>query len=43
MVSSQLELHRYATGRQSRIITAMTLLKSHLFKYVPIALNLHSP
>ncbi len=32
MISSQLELHRYATGRQSRIITAMTLLKSHLFK-----------
>lgn len=32
MVSSQLELHRYATGRQSRVITAMTLLKSHLFR-----------
>ena len=33
MVSSQLELHRYATGRQSRIITALTLLKTHLFQY----------
>lgn len=33
MVSSQLELHRYGTGRQSRVVTAMTLLKSHLFKY----------
>lgn len=33
MISSQLELHRYATGRQSRVITSMTLLKSHLFKY----------
>eukprot|EP00252_Welwitschia_mirabilis_P013254 TRINITY_DN29213_c0_g1_i1.p1 TRINITY_DN29213_c0_g1~~TRINITY_DN29213_c0_g1_i1.p1 ORF type:complete len:273 (-),score=47.60 TRINITY_DN29213_c0_g1_i1:187-1005(-) len=33
MVSSQLELHRYATGRESRVITALTLLKSHLFKY----------
>ncbi|KAK9786289.1 hypothetical protein WJX73_005917 [Symbiochloris irregularis] len=33
MISSQLELHRYGTGRQSRVITAMTLLKSHLFRY----------
>lgn len=33
MISSQLELHRYATGRASRVVTAMTLLKSHLFKY----------
>lgn len=33
MISSQLELHRYATGRQSRVNSAMTLLKSHLFKY----------
>mgnify|MGYP001810980532 CR=1 FL=1 len=32
MVASQLELHRYATGTQSRVITSMTLLKSHLFK-----------
>ncbi|TVU17128.1 hypothetical protein EJB05_33143 [Eragrostis curvula] len=33
MVSSQLQLHRYATGRESRVVTALTLLKSHLFKY----------
>eukprot|EP00898_Chlorokybus_atmophyticus_P004828 jgi/Chlat1/5346/Chrsp35S05207 len=33
MVSSQLELHRYATGRGSRVVTALTLLKSHLFKH----------
>ena len=32
MVSAQLELHRFGTGRQSRVVTAMTLLKSHLFK-----------
>ncbi|KAK9824142.1 hypothetical protein WJX72_008083 [[Myrmecia] bisecta] len=33
MVASQLDLHRYATGRESRVVTAMTLLKSHLFRY----------
>lgn len=33
MVSSALELHRFGTGRESRVITALTLLKSHLFKY----------
>lgn len=33
MISSQLQLHRYATGRESRVITALTLLKSHLFSY----------
>ena len=33
MISSQLELHRYATGKASRVNSAMTLLKSHLFKY----------
>lgn len=33
MVSAALELHRYGTGRQSRVVTAMTMLKSHLFKY----------
>eukprot|EP00798_Chlamydomonas_sp_ICE-L_P003450 gene3450-13508_t len=33
MVSAQLELHKYATGRQSRVITALTMLKQHLFKY----------
>lgn len=33
MVSSALELHRYAVGRTSRVVTALTLLKSHLFRY----------
>jgi len=33
MVSSQLELHRLATGRESRIATAKTLLKQYLFRY----------
>lgn len=33
LVSSQLELHRLATNRESRVITALTLLKQYLFKY----------
>jgi len=33
MVSSQLELHRLATGTEPRVVTAMTRLKQHLFKY----------
>ena len=33
LISSKLELHRFATGRQSRVVTAMTLLKQMLFKY----------
>ncbi|KAG0238136.1 Proteasome subunit beta type-7 [Actinomortierella wolfii] len=33
LISSQLELHRLATGRQARVVTAMTLLKQMLFKY----------
>ncbi|CDP13255.1 unnamed protein product [Coffea canephora] len=33
MVSSQLTLHRHHTGRESRVVTALTLLKSHLFSY----------
>lgn len=32
MISSQLELHRLSTGREARVVTAMTLLKQHLFK-----------
>ncbi|CAO3636721.1 unnamed protein product [Cunninghamella blakesleeana] len=28
-----MELHRLSTGRQSRVVTAMTLLKQMLFKY----------
>ncbi|MFS7945704.1 putative proteasome endopeptidase complex [Helianthus anomalus] len=31
-ISSQLKLHRYHTGRESRVVTALTLLKSHLFR-----------
>lgn len=33
MIASNLELHRMATKRKSRVITALTMLKSHLFKY----------
>merc|ERR1711934_1298984 len=33
LISSQLELHRLSTGRKSRVKTACTLLKQHLFKY----------
>ncbi|KXN74644.1 proteasome-domain-containing protein [Conidiobolus coronatus NRRL 28638] len=33
LISSQLELHRLNTGREPRVVTAMTLLKQHLFKY----------
>ena len=33
MVSSQLELHRYETGKASRVVSAMTMLKSHLFRH----------
>eukprot|EP01119_Soliformovum_irregulare_P008392 TRINITY_DN21510_c0_g1_i1.p1 TRINITY_DN21510_c0_g1~~TRINITY_DN21510_c0_g1_i1.p1 ORF type:complete len:298 (+),score=64.46 TRINITY_DN21510_c0_g1_i1:56-895(+) len=33
LVSSQLELHRMATLRQSRVVTAKTMLKQFLFKY----------
>lgn len=32
LISSQLELHRLSTGRQARVVTAMTLLKQMLFK-----------
>jgi len=33
LISSQLKLHRLATRRDSRVVTAMTLLKQTLFKY----------
>lgn len=33
MVSSQLELHRLDTGKQVRVVTALTRLKQHLFRY----------
>ncbi|KAI7984875.1 Proteasome subunit beta type-7-B [Camellia lanceoleosa] len=33
MASSQLQLHRYHTGQESRVVMALTLLKSHLFSH----------
>ncbi|KAL1917530.1 uncharacterized protein VTP21DRAFT_3923 [Calcarisporiella thermophila] len=33
LISSQLELHRLATGREARTVTAVTMLKQMLFKY----------
>lgn len=33
LVSGRLELHRLNTGRQSRVATAMTMLKQYLFRY----------
>ncbi|KAI9006132.1 nucleophile aminohydrolase [Gaertneriomyces semiglobifer] len=33
LISSKLELHRLHTGRQSRVVTAMTMLKQMLFRY----------
>merc|ERR1712205_40056 len=33
MVASQLELHRMATGRESRVKTALAMLKQFLFRY----------
>ncbi|KAJ1971451.1 proteasome core particle subunit beta 2, partial [Dimargaris cristalligena] len=33
MISSQMELHRMSTGRESRVVTAMTLLKQYLFRH----------
>jgi 20S proteasome subunit beta 2 len=33
LISGKLELHRLATGRQSRVVAAKTLLKNHLFRY----------
>lgn len=33
LISSQLELHRYATKRQPRVVTALTMLKQLLFRY----------
>ncbi|UNI14647.1 Proteasome endopeptidase complex [Purpureocillium takamizusanense] len=33
LISSQLELHSLSTGRQPRVVTCMTLLKQHLFRY----------
>ncbi|KAH6637506.1 nucleophile aminohydrolase [Boeremia exigua] len=33
IISSNLELHALSTGRKSRVVTAMTLLKQHLFRH----------
>jgi 20S proteasome subunit beta 2 len=33
MISRQVELHRLATGRRPRVVTALTLTKQYLFKY----------
>ncbi len=33
LISSQLELHRLATNTEPRVVTALTRLKQHLFKY----------
>merc|ERR1712137_1269121 len=33
LISSQLELHRYATRRQPRVVTALTMLKQMLLRY----------
>jgi len=33
LISGKLERHRLATGRQSRVVAAKTLLKNHLFRY----------
>lgn len=34
MISSNMELHALSTGRKPHVVTAMTLLKQHLYKYV---------
>jgi len=33
MISSNLELHSLTTGRKSRVVTALTMLKQYLFRY----------
>lgn len=33
MISRSLELHRLSSGRQTRVATALTMLKQYLFKY----------
>ncbi|KAH7886645.1 nucleophile aminohydrolase [Phlebopus sp. FC_14] len=32
-ISSNIELHALSTGRKPRVVTAMTMLKQHLFRY----------
>lgn len=33
LISSNIELHALSTGRAPRVVTALTMLKQHLFKY----------
>lgn len=33
LISSKLKLHKLSTGKQTRVITALTMLKQMLFKY----------
>jgi len=33
IISSNLELHSLSTGRKPRVVTCMTMLKQHLFRY----------
>lgn len=33
LISSNLELHALSTGRKPRVVTCMTMLKQHLFRY----------
>ncbi|KAJ9195122.1 hypothetical protein DTO166G4_2881 [Paecilomyces variotii] len=33
LISSNLELHSLSTGRRPRVVTCMTMLKQHLFRY----------
>lgn len=33
MISSKLELHSLTSGREARVVTAMTMLKQYLFRY----------
>ena len=40
MISSNMELHALSTGRKPHVVTAMTMLKQHLYKYVyPISFS----
>ena len=36
LIASQLELHRLATNTAPRVVTALTRLKQHLFKYAAL-------
>ena len=36
LMESQLELHRLATGREVRVVTAVTMLARRLFQYVDV-------